>query len=143
MRTLFANSDPWRELTRMQRELARLMSPFETAARPGVYPPANLYHSADAYLLRLEMPGVDASSLEIQSQRNELAITGERKCPEVPDDASYHRRERRFGKFRRTFALPESVDGEHADASYREGVLEVFLPKRPEAKPRQIAVATE
>jgi len=145
MRTTFPNrsNDPWAELARMQRELARLTSPWDAAPRSRVYPPANFYQSEDHFLLRFEMPGVDPASLDITTRRDELAITGERRPPEVEGDASYHRRERRFGTFRRTFTLPDAIDGERVEATYRDGILDIRIPRPEEAKPRQIQVITE
>ena len=135
--------NPWANLLRMQREMDRL---FETAGpglRSRVYPPINIYESEQAFLLRAELPGVSLDDLDISVVRNELVLKGQRNAPGAEEGASRHRRERTFGTFARRFALPDNVDGEQVEATYRDGVLELLVPKRPKAAPRQITIHAE
>ncbi len=134
--------NPWADLLRMQREMDRLFANAGLAGRSRVFPPINIYQSDDAYLLRAELPGVDPAALEVTFENRELVLKGRREAPELEEGASAHRRERMFGTFARRFTLPDFVDGEKVEAHYDDGVLEVRLPKRPEAAPRQITVAT-
>lgn len=134
--------DTWTELTRMQREMDRMFDRFGMSARSRVFPPINIYESEDQYLLRAELPGIDASSLDVTVARNELVLKGERVAPPAEEGSSVHRRERTFGRFARSFTLPDSVDPDQVQADYRDGVLAVTLRKHPAVQPRQIAVST-
>ncbi len=111
------------------------------SARPrGVFPPVNLYETAEAYVLTAELPGVEAGDVHVSLQGSTLVLEGERKGAGSPTDASAHRIERPTGSFRRAFDLPAAVDGDQAEASTRNGVLMLRLPKAPEHQPRRIDV---
>jgi HSP20 family protein len=138
--TLRRSSDPWAELAKMQRDLLRLMGDWEPTSRPSAYPPANLYRSDDRYELRLEVPGVDPTTLELTTLRQELTVKGERRAPELPEGAGRQRAERRYGAFRRTFVLPDDADSDRVEAHYRDGVLVLLVPTKAEARPRQISL---
>jgi HSP20 family protein len=103
-----------------------------------VFPSINLYDDGNAYLLRAELPGVTKESLNVTVKGDQLMLEGERVIRVA--NASYHRREREGGKFSRTVTLPEAVDGERIEASYKNGVLEVRLPRIPKAQPRRIEI---
>lgn len=107
----------------------------------GVFPPVNLYDDGETFLVRTEIPGVDKNAIEVTAAGDQLTIRGERVMAEVDPEASYHRRECVGGQFRRTVALPQPVNADAIKASFKNGVLEVFLPRVPEKKPRKIAVA--
>jgi HSP20 family protein len=132
----------------MQRDMDRLFSAFspsQGAARPSmfraqVYPALNIYNDGESFVLRAEVPGVDPKSLDIEVTGDTLTLRGERKLPELPEGASYHRRERDFGQFRRSFTLPEKVNSSKVVAKCEDGILEVRLPHAEEAKARKIAV---
>lgn len=112
---------------------------FTAAARgAGVWPPVNLFDDGNSYLVRAEMPGVNKDSLEVTVKGDQLLVKGEREVRAAK--ASYHRREREGGTFSRTFTLPEIVDADRINASYKNGVLEVTLPRVPKALPRKIQV---
>jgi len=132
--------DPFREMARIQEEMNRLFN--ETAnTGEGAFPPANVWADADEALVTVELPGVNPSDIHLSVQNDELLIEGERKEFQFKEDEEVHRQERRFGPFKRNVALPFRVDSSRIDAKYRNGVLNVQLP-RPEAeKPRKIQIA--
>lgn len=134
--------DLFADMLRSQRAIADFVRPAVGAKSSWAYPPANWYQSEDAYVMYLEMPGVDPSTLDVQTTRNEITIAGERKAPNVPEGVSFHRRERVFGRFRRTYVLPDLVDSDNVEAKYRNGMLELRVPKAPEARPRRIHLET-
>jgi len=104
----------------------------------GVFPPTNVFTDKDGLVVRSEVPGVAADAISVNVERNTLTIAGERKR----DDAkgSFHRRERRFGKFARSLRLPADLEGDKATAEVRNGVLTIHIPKRAESKPRQVQI---
>jgi HSP20 family protein len=107
----------------------------------GVYPPTNLYETADAYVLTAELPGVEPDDIHVSIEDSTVSIHGERKSDhENHEDASLHRVERQAGSFRRAFSLPRKVDADKVDAVHKNGVLMLRVPKSPEARARQIAV---
>jgi len=100
-----------------------------------------VFEDAEGITLKAELPEVDAKDVEIQVEGNTLTLKGERKLEREDKREGYHRIERTYGAFNRTFTLPTTVDSEHITAESKDGVLRVFLPRKPETKPRQIKVA--
>jgi HSP20 family protein len=100
----------------------------------------NLFDDGERFLVRAELPGVDKGSLEVTAQGEQLTIRGERKIEPAEKKASYHRREREGGQFRRVVTLPQGVDANNIQATFKDGVLEVELPRAPELKPRKISI---
>jgi len=132
----------WSEMSRLSREMDRLLSGASTVSKAGVFPPLNLYDDGECFVVRAELPGVDPKGLEINTAHKVLTIKGERNRPETDDKASFHRRERSFGTFSRSVNLPHEVSPDKVTASYKLGVLEVVLPKAEAAKPKKIAVTS-
>jgi len=120
----------------------RLFESSHGPYRSRVFPPINVYDSEEGYRLRAELPGIDPDSLDITVTRNEVVIKGERVRPERPEGSRFHRRERTSGKFSRAFGMPDNIDADAVQATYANGVLELLLPRIPEAAPRQVAVAS-
>lgn len=135
--------EPASGLLTLQRELERVFdSPLGFDLGPsgrGVYPPVNVFGNQDHYLVRMEVPGIEPDRIHIESQGRTMTISGERELT-TPEGGSYHRRERDSGKFSRSLQLPADLDLSRAEASCKNGLLTVRIPKREEAKPRQIAV---
>jgi HSP20 family protein len=135
---------PWHEdPLRRAEELLRWVAPSLSASTQrsaGVFPPVNIYDDGESYLVRAEIPGINKDALELTVKGDQLTIRGERDVKPEPD-ASYHRRERDSGQFRRVVTLPQAVDAEKINATYKLGVLEVRLPRKPEAQPRKISVS--
>jgi HSP20 family protein len=138
----FLSVDPIDGLLRLQRELERY---FETPSFDlglsgrGVFPPVNVFVQEGDVVVRAEVPGVKPGDVQIDVERGRLTLSGERK-PTATEEGSYHRRERRYGTFSRTIRLPDDVDLEKAQASYRNGVLTLRVPRAEAAKPRRIEV---
>jgi HSP20 family protein len=113
---------------------------FADFGNAGVFPAINLTETGDSIRVRAELPGIELADLDVTVENDTLVIAGERKMASESDEASYHRREREWGTFRRSFSLPSRVDATGVKARYRDGILTVELPKAAEARPRQIAV---
>jgi len=134
--------NPWEEL---QREMNTL---FESHARRqpeeqtewGWRPAVDIFEDSEYYLLVAEIPGVDPAKVDLSVEDNRLTINGTREMEFDDRKESYHRLERQYGAFARTFSLPASVSADRIDAVYRHGLLRVVIPKRPEVQPKQINV---
>ena len=112
------------------------------SATAGVWlPPVDILESKDAYLIRAELPGMKKEDFNLEVNDGTLTLSGERKVETLSDGVEYHRAERVNGKFSRSFYLPQTVKQDGIKASYRDGILEIHVPKAEEAKPRQIAIS--
>jgi HSP20 family protein len=136
-------SSGFRELDAARREMERLFDSLPELAgvrSAGVFPAIKVTEDADSLYVRAELPGIKTDDLEITMENETLTIAGERK-PSYEDDAvSFHRREREWGAFRRSFSLPTRVQSDSVAAQYTDGVLTVTLPKAPEVRPKQISI---
>ncbi len=106
----------------------------------GVYPPVNLYEHSDGYVLVAELPGVEPSEIDVSIEGSTVTIRGERKIDYAESEANLHRLERQSGGFRRAFELPATIDADAVEASSKNGVLILRLPKTLEHRPQQITV---
>ena len=135
--------DPVSGLLTLQRELDRvLQNPLGLdlgMSDRGVFPAVNIFSDPDGYVVRLEVPGVAPEHLKIETQGRSLTISGKRET-QAPDGSGFHRRERSAGEFSRSLQLPDDLDLERAQASCTLGILTIRVPKKEEAKPRQISV---
>lgn len=141
-------NDPFRDLFALQDQLFRTFGSAyrnrgeeEQAVTATWSPLVDIYEDGDGITLKAELPEVDAREVEIQVEGNTLTLKGERKLENEDKRDGYHRIERTYGAFSRTFTLPSTVDVEHITADSKDGVLRVRLPKKAETKPRQIKVA--
>jgi HSP20 family protein len=136
-----SNLDDFRTLqTRFLEPFFGRFNFMDDAVSNGTWaPPVDVAEENDRILVKVEAPGMEEKDLQIHYQDGLLTIRGERQF-ERKDDRNYHRIERTYGTFTRSFSLPRSVDGSAIVASYRNGVLEIEIPKREEAKPRQIQI---
>jgi HSP20 family protein len=134
--------DPFRDILHLQERINRLFE--ESLARSGVggrtetlaaaawQPPVDLHETEDRFVLRADLPGVEGSAVDLQMEDGDLVLRGERSMdPGVPRDR-YLRMERPYGTFVLRMSIPESVDRQGIQATHRNGVLEVVLPKRKE-----------
>lgn len=139
--TVLSFREPVENLVNLQRELdAFLRRPLGVdAGNFGVFPPTNVFSDKDGFVVRSEVPGIAPDAINVSVERNTLTITGERP-PDADRKGSFHRRERRFGKFSRSLRLPTDLEGDKATAECRDGVLTIRIPKRAEAKPKQVAI---
>jgi HSP20 family protein len=137
--------DPVDALLSLQRELSRAFespSGFDLGlSGRGVYPPLNVFSDRDGYVLRMEVPGFAPEKLAIEAQGRTLTVSGKREI-KTPANGSFHRRERSGGEFSRSLQLPSELDLAGAEASCKHGILTIRVPKKEEAKPRQITVHT-
>jgi HSP20 family protein len=139
--------DPVRELNALQSRMNRLFeeqygSGREESLTAGAFvPPVDIYEDEHSIQLKLEVPGIDENDLDIKVENNTLTVTGERKFDKEEKEENFHRVERRYGSFTRSFTLPNTVSTEDIQANYEHGVLKIRLAKRAEAKPKQIKVS--
>lgn len=138
----FRSPSIWQEMDQLQREMNRL---FDTTSKERVfnspnYPAINIWTNEDGQLISAEMPGVHPDDIDIDVTGDALSISGERKPDEVAAGARYHRRERTYGSFSRTVQLPFMVDTGKVEASFKNGVLLIALPRAEADKPKKILV---
>jgi len=136
--------DPFREVVSLQnrvnslfREMNEGDSPLTTAS---FVPAVDVYEDSKKVVLKLEVPGIDEKDLDVRVENHTLTVKGERKFEKEEKEENFHRIERRYGSFYRAFTLPSTVDTEHINASYNQGVLKLELDKKAEAQPKQIKV---
>ena len=103
-------------------------------------PPVDIYETNDALVLKAELPGVSKDDVSIEVHQNTLILRGQRKHETEVKEEHYHRVERAYGTFQRSFMLPTQVDQEKVQATYHDGVLELRLPKSEAAKPKRVAI---
>ena len=104
-------------------------------------PPVDIFEQDGNIVLRAELPGIEAKDVDIRVENNMLSLRGERKFDSEVKREDCHRVERAYGTFSRSFTLPNVVDTEKIKADYKDGVLQVTLPQKEEAKPKQISIA--
>ena len=104
-------------------------------------PRADIYEKDDAYEVSLELPGLGKDDVKVAAENGVLSVSGERSSDHSDDGGDYYRRERTYGSFRRSFRLPEGVDGEKISATFRNGVLTLLVPKAAEILPRTIEIS--
>jgi HSP20 family protein len=147
--TLVRWSDPFREFAHLQDRLNRAFG--DAWVRPatdeglmssGAWTPAiDIYQNGDHELvLKAELPDMTREDIDVTVEKGTITIKGEKRFASDVKEEQFHRIERRYGAFSRSFALPDTVDATKVSADYRNGVLTVRLPLREEAKPRQIKV---
>src|SRR6185295_17489236 len=136
------------QMRRLEQELDDLFgssTPWTGGIRstpPGTFPAINVGSSDDSVTVYLFAPGIDAKKLDITIQQNVLVVTGEREITPEPT-ATYYRQERFSGDFRRVVSLPDDIDPDKVDATYREGIVQIRLQRRESAKPRAIQIREE
>lgn len=141
--------DPFRELKSLQDEMNRLfMANFERPetgeiVRGAWSPSVDIFENKDQLVLEAELPGLKPEEVEISIENNLLTIRGERRFEKKDEGDNFHRVERSYGNFVRTFTLPPTVSAENANAVFENGLLRLTLAKREEAKPRRIEIKAE
>ena len=139
--------DPFRELRSLQDEMTRLFtgvvpSQFnrEEMTHGAWAPNVDIFEDKDRLILEAELPGMSRDDFEISVENNIITLRGERKFEKKTEGDNYHRVERSYGSFTRSFTLPQTVTAEGATADFENGVLRVSLPKREETKARRIEI---
>lgn len=135
--TYFRRNDPFALMRSMMRDFDR---PFAASGTQATFPSVNVWQGEEAVAITAELPGLGPSDIEITVKDNVLTLTGERRPPEVPEDARLHRSERSFGKFSRAIRLPFAASDERVEARFQNGVLRVLVGRPEEDKPRKIQI---
>ena len=139
--------DPFRDLGLLQDRMNRL---FDDAGRgwradePATTtwsPAVDIFETAGDIVVKAELPGMDRKDISLNLENNVLTLRGERRFEKETKEENYHRVERSYGGFSRSFSIPATVDEERIHADYKDGVLKILLPKKEQAKPKQIRIA--
>ena len=141
--------NPIRDFSVLQNQMNRL---FEDAmgtwlgesngrGSTGWVPLADIYENENDLIVRAELPGVDPEMVDLRVENNVLTIRGERPFEQKVEQENYHRLERSYGTFSRSFTLPATIDADKIRAEYRDGILNLTLPKSEKAKPKRIQIA--
>lgn len=143
--------EPFREMVTIQDRMNRIFDEAfranrgagseEDYALAAWAPAVDIYEQEGNIVLKAELPGVDPKDVDVRVENNVLTLRGERKFDNDVKKEGYHRVEREYGSFGRSFTLPTVVDTEKIKAEYKDGVLRVTLPKREEAKAKQISIS--
>ncbi len=139
---LMTRWEPFRDLARIQDEMTRLFDDrlYRGGESVGWTPACDIYEDEEGMALSFELAGVDPKDVDVRFENGVLTVKGERKLEREEKRENYHRVERSYGTFTRSFSLPATVDAERIKAETKHGVLTVSLPKKAEAKPRAIQV---
>src|SRR5579863_9346722 len=145
--TVLTRWEPFREFATLQDRINRAFresysgAAHDESLTTSTFAPAvDVYEDEHQVTLKIEVPGVDEKDIDVQIENNVLTVHGERKFEKEEKEENFRRVERQYGSFTRTFTLPTTVDAENVQASYDKGVLKIALPKKAEAKPKQIKV---
>lgn len=138
--------DPFRELRNLQDEMTRLFVGTAPRGREEMaggawIPSVDIYEDQDKLILEADLPGLKREDFEISIENNVITLKGERKFEKKVEGDNYHRVERSYGSFTRSFTLPQNVTAEGATADFEHGILRVSLPKREETKARKIEIS--
>lgn len=140
--------DPFREMSALQERMNRLFSDVRAQAPvrgeeivQGAWIPAvDIFETNEAIVLKAELPGITAQDISVEVKDNTLTLKGENKFEKEVKEENYHRVERSYGSFQRAFTLPGTIHQEKVKAKFKDGILEITLPKVEEAKPKQVKV---
>ena len=144
--TVLTRWDPFREFSTLQDRMNRLFRDSfgegrdEALTSTGFAPAVDVYEDEHNVTLKIEVPGIEEKDIDVRIENNTLTVHGERKFEKEEKEENFRRLERQYGSFTRTFSLPNTIDAEKVSANYDRGVLKIALPKKAEAKPKQIKV---
>jgi HSP20 family protein len=140
--------DPFRDLSMLQDRMNRL---FDDAGRGGRSeepsattswsPAVDIFETEGEIVVKAELPAMDRKDITLNLEKNVLTLRGERRFEKETKEENYHRIERSYGAFSRAFSIPATVDEDKIRADYKDGVLKIVLPKKEQAKPKQIRIA--
>jgi HSP20 family protein len=145
--TVLTRFEPFREFATLQDRINRVFRDSYSAGQDdslttsSFAPAVDVYEDEHQVTLKVEVPGIDEKDIDVRVENNTLTVHGERKIEKEEKEENYRRVERQYGSFTRTFSLPTTVDTENVAATYDKGVLKITLPKKAEAKPKQIKVS--
>ena len=145
--TVLTRFEPFRDFASLQDRINRVFrdsysgaAQDEALTTSSFAPAVDVYEDEHQIALKIEVPGIDEKDIDIRVENNTLTVHGERKIEKEEKEENYRRVERQYGSFTRSFTLPQTVDTENVSANYDKGVLKITLPKKAEAKPKQIKV---
>lgn len=140
--------DPFRDLNVLQDRMNRLFEDAgrnyrgdEPAATTSWSPAVDIFETESEIVVKAELPGMERKDITLNLEKNVLTLRGERRFQKETKEENYHRIERSYGGFSRSFSIPATVDEERISAEYKDGVLKIVLPKKEQAKPKQIRIA--
>jgi HSP20 family protein len=145
--TVLTRFQPFRDFPTLQDRINRAFRESysggedEALTTSSFAPAVDVYEDEHKVTLKIEVPGIDEKDIDVRVENHTLTVHGERKIEKDEKEENYRRVERQYGSFTRTFTLPQTVDTENVSATYDKGVLTVGLPKKAEAKPKQIKVS--
>lgn len=140
--------DPFHDLLTLQDRMDRLFQDsitrtrgYEESLAPGFWsPPVDIYETDEAVILKAELAGLNKDDVTIEIKDSTLVLRGERKFEKDVKEENYHRIERSYGSFARTFSLPQTLDLAKVGATFKDGLLEITIPKIRDARPKQIEI---
>jgi len=142
--------DPFRDLNLLQDRMNRLFDDAgrgwradEPAATTTWRPAVDIFETEGENIVKAELPCIERKDITLHLENNVLSLRGERKFEKETKDENYHRIERSYGAFSRSFSIPATVDDENIRAEYKDGVLNIVLPKKEQARAKQIKIAAE
>jgi HSP20 family protein len=136
--------DPFQVMREMLRwDPFRTLTPSFGAIERAWTPSFEVRENSDAFLFKADLPGIKAEEIDISLTGNRLQIAGKREAEKETKEDKVYLYERSYGEFRRTFTLPDAIDGEHIRSEMKEGVLTIVVPKKAVAKPKKITVTGE
>jgi HSP20 family protein len=143
--TVLTRWEPFREFSTLQDRINRVFresynGSHDDSLTSTFAPAVDVYEDEHQVALKIDVPGIDEKDIDVRVENNTLTVHGERKIEKEEKEENYRRVERQYGSFTRTFNLPQTVDTESVSASYDKGVLKIVLPKKAEAKPKQIKI---
>jgi HSP20 family protein len=139
---------PMRDLVDIQDEINRMFEDCacSTEGEKGIsrlFPPADVIENKDSFIVRAELPGLKKEDIKVTLQNNVFTINGEKRKEQEEKNQTYHKVERSYGTFHRSFELPVQVNPNDIKAEFKDGILTVELPKIEEAKPKEISISVK
>lgn len=146
----YAHWDPARELLSLQERMNRLIEQTLSRTRSdtgltemGTWSPAvDLFDSGEALVLKAELPEVEQEDIELRIEQDRVTLRGERRLSDEMNEKQFHRMERSFGRFSRSFDLPGNIDADNVTAAFKRGILKVTMPKLADKRSRQIPISS-
>ncbi len=139
--------DPLRELSSLKNQMDKILETLigegEEIKSGSWVPPVDIYETENEIVIKAEVPGVSQEDIEIKIEDDTLIIRGEKKFARDVEREVYHRAERVYGKFQRSFIIPKSIEKDKIKATLKQGVLTIILPKKEEVKPKEISIQVE
>lgn len=139
--------DPFRDLVTLRERMNRLFEDAFTSrgeekdlVASSWSPSVDIYETENEIVLTAEVPGVDEKNIEIKLEDNTLSLKGDRNFEKETKEENYHRIERAYGSFYRSFTLPRNVDQDNIKAESENGILRITMPKKPELKPKKVKI---